>query len=48
MSDLSIENLLGAKDEITKLELALNAELLMKFNDVVAAEEIDMCASKSY
>ena len=32
MSDLSIENLLGAKDKITKLELALNAELLMKLS----------------
>ena len=30
MSDLSIENLLGAKDNLSKIELALNAELLVK------------------
>ena len=30
MSDLSIENLLGAKDNLAKIELALNAELLVK------------------
>lgn len=32
MSDLSIENLLGAKDHLTKIELALNAELLLKLS----------------
>ena len=28
LSDLSIENLIGAKDNVTKLELALQAELI--------------------
>ena len=30
LSDLSIENLVGAKDRLNKVELALNAELLVK------------------
>ena len=30
LSDLSIENLLGAKDQVSKLELTLNAELIHK------------------
>ena len=30
LSDLTIENILGAKDRITKIELALNAELIHK------------------
>ena len=32
MSDLSVENLLGAKDILSKVELALNAELLLKLS----------------
>ena len=32
LSDLSIENLLGAKDRQTKLELALGAELLHRLS----------------
>ena len=30
LSDLTIENILGAKDRVTKIELALNAELIHK------------------
>ena len=32
MSDFSIENLVGAKDNLSKIELALNAELLLKLS----------------
>ena len=32
MTDLTIENLLGAKDQLSKIELALNAELLLKLS----------------
>ena len=32
MTDLTIENLVGAKDDVSKLELALQAELILKLS----------------
>ena len=32
MTDLSLENILGAKDNVDSLELALNAELILKMS----------------
>ena len=32
LSDTSMENILGAKDDITKLELALQAELALRLS----------------
>ena len=38
LTDLSIENLLGAKDKLSKIELALNAELLHRLSAMGSAE----------
>ena len=38
LSDLSIDNLLGAKDRLSKVELALNAELLHKLAAIGGSE----------
>jgi len=34
LSDLSIENLIGAKEKVTKIALALQAELLHKLTSI--------------
>ena len=42
LSDLSLENLVGAKDRLSKVELALNAELILK----LTTRSDNYCASQ--
>ena len=49
MSDLEIENLIGARDNLSKIELALNAELLLKLStksEVYCANQLARSALK--